>query len=115
MEFCPKCGSILQHKTMESGEQVVLTKRCQKCGYKSKDPSAAEKVDLKVINHTPRQMVAVIEKGKDLSTEPTVPIECPVCGGNKAYVWLVQTRGADESSTQFMRCTNCGYTFREST
>jgi DNA-directed RNA polymerase subunit M/transcription elongation factor TFIIS len=25
----------------------------------------------------------------------------------------VQTRGADESSTQFLRCTKCNYTFRE--
>jgi DNA-directed RNA polymerase subunit M/transcription elongation factor TFIIS len=25
----------------------------------------------------------------------------------------VQTRGSDESSTQFLRCTKCSYTFRE--
>jgi DNA-directed RNA polymerase subunit M/transcription elongation factor TFIIS len=30
-------------------------------------------------------------------------------------VWIVQTRGSDESSTQFMRCVKCGYTFREYT
>jgi DNA-directed RNA polymerase subunit M len=93
----------------------MLTVRCQRCGYKDRDSNVAEKLDLKVIKHTPKQMVAVIEKDEDLSTEPTVPIECPVCGNNKAYVWQVQTRGADESSTQFMRCTNCGYTFRETT
>jgi len=40
-------------------------------------------------------------------------MECPKCGNNQVYVWQVQTRGADESSTQFFRCTKCGYTFRE--
>jgi len=27
----------------------------------------------------------------------------------------VQTRGGDEASTQFMRCTKCNHTFREYT
>jgi hypothetical protein len=37
------------------------------------------------------------------------------CGNNIAYAWQVQTRGADETSTQFLRFTSCNYTFREST
>jgi DNA-directed RNA polymerase subunit M len=28
-------------------------------------------------------------------------------------VWQVQTRGGDEASTQFFRCTKCGHTTRE--
>jgi len=60
-------------------------------------------------------MVAVIDKEKDLSTEPTIAMECPKCGNSIAYVWQVQTRGADESSTQFLRCTNCGYAYRKNT
>jgi DNA-directed RNA polymerase subunit M len=31
----------------------------------------------------------------------------------EVYVWQVQTRGGDEASTQFFRCTKCGHTFRE--
>ncbi|HNS26436.1 MAG TPA: transcription factor S, partial [Methanobacteriaceae archaeon] len=27
--------------------------------------------------------------------------------------WLQQTRRADESETRFLRCTACGYTWRE--
>jgi len=53
------------------------------------------------------------KKEQKLQTLPTVTIECPKCGNNQAYTWQVQTRGADESSTQFFRCTKCGYTFRE--
>ena len=50
--------------------------------------------------------------GEDLSIEA---IECPKCGNNVAYVWQVQTRSADESSTQFLRCTKCSHTVREYT
>jgi len=59
------------------------------------------------------QIIIISKKEQNLQTLPTVTIECPKCGNNQAYVWQVQTRGADESSTQFFRCTKCGYTFRE--
>ena len=115
MDFCPNCGSRLLSKAVESSSQVTMVLCCKKCGYKSKKPTADGKLDLKTIQHNPKQMVAVIDKEKDMSVEPTIQIECPKCANNIAYVWQVQTRGADESSTQFMRCTNCGFTFREYT
>jgi DNA-directed RNA polymerase subunit M len=60
--------------------------------------------------------VAVIGKEEQqLYTTPTIKIYCPQCQNNLANVWQVQTRGSDESSTQFLRCTQCGYTFREYT
>lgn len=114
MDFCPNCGSRLIPKTVESGAQAMLLLVCKKCGYKNKEPNG-KAVEVKTIQHSPKQMVAVIDKEKQLSVEPTIQIDCPRCGNNTAYVWQVQTRGADESSTQFMRCTNCGYTFRETT
>ncbi len=112
IEFCPKCGSILSNRTLDAGSQAMLVLTCKKCGYTNRD-TGASKIDLKTIQHSPKQMVAVIGKDKELSTQPTIHIECPKCGNNTSYVWQVQTRGADESSTQFMRCTSCGYTFRE--
>jgi len=115
MEFCPKCGSRLEPKKSKSGKEAPLVLACPKCGYKK--PEAPDKVEpkvAKVIQHSPQQFVAVIGKEEQkLSTLPTVRIECPKCGNNTAYVWQVQTRGADESSTQFLRCTKCNYTFRE--
>jgi len=115
MEFCPKCGTRLEPKKTKSGKETILVLACPKCGYKK--PEVAEKIEpkvAKVIQHTPQQFVAVIGKEEQkLSTLPTVRIECPRCGNNTAYVWQVQTRGADESSTQFLRCTKCSYTFRE--
>lgn len=114
MDFCPNCGSRLIPKTVESGAQTMLLLACKKCGYRNRE-SNGNKLEVKTIRHSPKQMVAVIEKDKQLSVEPTIRIECPRCANNTAYVWQVQTRGAEESSTQFLRCTNCGYTYREYT
>lgn len=115
MEFCPKCGSRLVPKKGKSGKETSLMLVCPKCGYKKRAPGKkVEPKVAKVIQHNPQQLVAVIGKEEQkLRTLPTVRIECPKCGNNLAYVWQVQTRGADESSTQFLRCTKCSYTFRE--
>ena len=49
-------------------------------------------------------------EGKD--TMPTIEIECEKCGNNEAVWWMLQTRSADEPTTQFYRCTKCEYTWR---
>jgi len=110
MEFCPKCGSRLVLKKVE-GKRASLMLVCPKCGYKKRE--LRRKVAM-IIRGKSQQPVIVIGKDEQkLRTLPTVRVECPKCGNNRAYVWQVQTRGADESSTQFLRCTKCGYTFRE--
>ena len=115
MEFCPKCGSRLEPKKTREGKSASLMLVCPKCGYKKQE--SAKKIEptlAKVIPPNPQKFVAVIGKEEQkLNTLPTVRIECPKCGNNTAYVWQVQTRGADESSTQFLRCTKCSFTFRE--
>jgi DNA-directed RNA polymerase subunit M len=115
MEFCPKCGSRLEPKKSKTGKEASLILVCPKDGYKKEPGKKVEQPKVgKVIQHNPAQLVAVIGKEEQkLRTLPTVRIECPKCGNNTAYVWQVQTRGADESSTQFLRCTKCSYTFRE--
>lgn len=115
MEFCPKCGSRLVPKKSKSGKEAALVLTCPKCGYKKRSAEKKpEPIAVKVAEPDPKQFVAVIGKEEQkLRTLPTVRIECPKCGNNSAYVWQVQTRGADESSTQFLRCTKCSYTFRE--
>jgi DNA-directed RNA polymerase subunit M len=115
MEFCPKCGSRLVPKKGKAGKDAKLVLACPKCGYKKPAPGKKyEPKVAKVVEPNPQQLVAVISKEEQkLRTLPTVRIECPKCGNNTAFVWQVQTRGADESSTQFLRCTKCNYTFRE--
>jgi DNA-directed RNA polymerase subunit M len=114
MEFCPNCGTLLTLK--KAADTVALV--CPKCGYtKLESPSEVSPTVDKVISHNPQQLVAVIDKRAAAkgTTLPTINVECPKCGNNTAYVWQVQTRGSDESSTQFLRCTRCNYTFRENT
>ena len=116
MEFCSDCGSRLVPKKVNSGKQAVLMLVCTKCQYKKRDLVEDVTSTGKIIEHSPKQFVAVIGKEEQkLSTLPTVRIECPRCGNKTANVWQVQTRGSDESSTQFLRCTECNYTFREYT
>jgi DNA-directed RNA polymerase subunit M len=113
MEFCPKCGMRLTPAKKKKGKKSTLIFSCPKCGYKK--PAAGPVVAVaKTIEHTPQELIAVIGREEQkLRTLPTVKIECPKCGNRVAYVWQVQTRGSDESSTQFFRCTKCNYTFRE--
>jgi len=113
MEFCPKCGKRLVPTRKKQGKKNILVLKCPKCGYE-KPVEGKAVAPSRVIPVTPKERIAIIdEKAQKLRTLPTVTITCPRCGNNTAYVWQVQTRGSDESSTQFFRCTKCGYTFRE--
>jgi len=114
MEFCPKCGTRLMPKKGKEGKKSSLTMACPKCSYKKRQAAKGYEHIPKVIEHSPQETIAVIGKEEQrLRVLPTVRIECPKCGNNLAYVWQVQTRGSDESSTQFFRCTKCNHTFRE--
>jgi len=110
MEFCPNCGSRLVPTRSEG--KVSLA--CPKCGYVKPNVEEAEtKASGKVIKHTLQQQVTVVGKEDQVDTMPTMRMECPKCGNMLVYVWQVQTRGGDEASTQFFRCTKCNHTFRE--
>ena len=50
---------------------------------------------------------------EDEKSLPETEAECPQCGNDKAYYWLVQTRAADEPETRFFRCTKCKKVWRE--
>ncbi len=112
MEFCPRCGTRLVSTRKKVGKKSILVLSCPKCGYEKPITGIIEIAPK--IEKTPEERVVVIGKDEQkLRTLPTVKIECPRCGNKLAYVWQVQTRGSDESSTQFFRCTKCHYTFRE--
>ncbi|RLI05060.1 transcription factor S [Candidatus Bathyarchaeota archaeon] len=112
MEFCPKCGARLILSVKKKGTSKFSLK-CPNCGYevKSKKPSPA--IVKRIEKPSVEPIVVIGEKEAKIKTLPTEKVECPNCGNMEAYVWIVQTRGADESSTQFFRCTKCGTTWRE--
>jgi DNA-directed RNA polymerase subunit M len=112
MDFCPECGSRLVPKKTDSKVSIA----CSKCSY-VRDDAACKKAEVKagakVIKHDLHQQMTVISKEDHVNTMPTMRMECPKCRNMLVYVWQVQTRGGDEASTQFFRCTKCNHTFRE--
>lgn len=102
MEFCPKCGAVLIQKTKNMG--------CPRCNYSTK-----EKVKIKTSEKINEKKEVAVVKGKDTQTLPVVNEPCreKVCGNDKAYFWIVQTRASDEAETKFFKCTKCGHTRRD--
>jgi DNA-directed RNA polymerase subunit M len=108
VKFCPKCGSLMLPQKIEG--RMILA--CSKCGHTAK---AAEPEEYKLVKEFKRreEELRIIEGAPQ--TLPTVRTRCPKCGHDKAHWWLRQTRGVDEPSTRFFRCTKCGHTWREYT
>jgi transcription factor S len=110
MEFCPKCGVCLTFTKSKTG--AVLS--CSKCGFVKKGADTKSGVVSKTFQPKVQESLTVIsEEDQKIKTMQTIKMKCEKCENNLVYVWQVQTRGGDEASTQFMRCTKCGHTFRE--
>ena len=115
MEFCPECGSRLELKKVQVGEDFEVVFACCKCDYKRQGTKKVRPKATEIIKNAETSVTVISEEDQKLTTLPTLKVECPKCGNHLVYVWQVQTRGGDEASTQFMRCTKCEYTFREYT
>jgi DNA-directed RNA polymerase subunit M len=117
MEFCPNCGSRLEPKKPQTGSGASFMLACSKCGFTKQalDRKAEAKAGKVIQRKTKPFMTVISEEDQKIKTMPTIRMKCDKCGNTLVYVWQVQTRGGDEASTQFMRCTKCGHTFREYT
>ena len=100
MKFCPSCEVKL--KQGDSGLQ------CPKCNY----------VEGKETKHTKKPVQEhesqfnVLSQNETVESLPTIKIECEKCGNDEAVWWMLQTRSADEPTTQFYRCSKCRHTWR---
>jgi DNA-directed RNA polymerase subunit M len=118
MEFCPNCGMRLVLKQELSNDKEMFLLRCLKCEYTkpvTKEESFTPKPGIvKDDDSSEQKLITVIdEKQMKIRTMPVTKRVCPKCKNRTAYWWMVQTRGADESSTQFFRCTKCDHTWRK--
>lgn len=95
MQFCPKCGIRLKKGL------------CSKCGYSEK-----LKPEVKDASAGIDKSFTVLEENDGKEALPTIKIECEKCGHDEAVWWMLQTRSADEPTTQFYRCTGCNHTWR---
>jgi len=105
LQFCPKCGSTLLPQKKD--KKVFLA--CPKGDYTTTKGSKV----ITRLTHEREKIVVIGKEEEKIRTLPKAKVECPKCSNHEAFYWLVQTRGGDESSTQFFRCTQCGTTWRE--
>ena len=102
MKFCPKCEVKLKKST--SGLQ------CSKCGYTEGEKVKQRK---KIVDDSESiKEFNVFEGNEGEESHPTIKIECEKCGNDEAVWWMLQTRSADEPTTQFYRCSKCRHTWR---
>ena len=100
MKFCPNCEVKL--KKGDSGLQ------CPKCNY----VEGSETKQAKQIVEEHESQFNVLSENEATEVLPTIKIECEKCGNDEAVWWMLQTRSADEPTTQFYRCSKCRYTWR---
>jgi transcription factor S len=93
-------------------EQGVVL--CPKCGFtldkEEEEPSARKNQVLS--DSIFGNSLKVMDTDKAPDALPTTNIECPKCQNSIAFWWMLQTRSADEATTQFYRCTKCSHTWR---
>ena len=103
MKFCPNCDIRL----VKASDSTVLS--CTKCNYSEGDDSKPVK---QATTDSPQTDFMVLDENEGKDVLPTMELECEKCGNMEAVWWMLQTRSADEPTTQFYRCTKCSYTWR---
>jgi len=109
VKFCPTCETRMKSRHEEN---VLL---CPKCGFSTN----REEVEIGIsstatsnFDHGSGSVLKVLDTDKAPDALPTTSTDCPKCGNNLAFWWMLQTRSADEATTQFYRCTKCNHTWR---
>lgn len=105
MKFCTECGAVLKP------EWENRLYKCPRCG--ATEPIEVEAVYVNNHGSIDDRIIVIGKNERKMMTTPQTNALCPKCGNGRAYWWMVQTRSADESSTQFFRCTRCSHTWRE--
>ena len=113
MDFCLKCGKKMVPIKKKNARMVTLILCCPKCGYEKK-ATGPNGIIKPINNHRKENLIVIGKKEQKYRTNPTYLRNCPKCGNNRAYAWLVHLGSLEQSSTQFYRCTKCGHTYRDS-
>jgi DNA-directed RNA polymerase subunit M len=85
---------------------------CPKCGFTISEQKPTVTINVSNITTQEGNALRVLDTDNTPESLPTINIECPKCNNNLAVWWMLQTRSADEATTQFYRCTKCNHTWR---
>ena len=102
MKFCPTCEVRLK----KSDSSL----KCPKCVYAQ--GCSADTKKTKEEEETVSEL-NVLDENEGKEALPSIKIDCEKCGNDEAVWWMLQTRSADEPTTQFYRCTKCSHTWRD--
>jgi len=103
VNFCPN------DKAMMRPIKGVLT--CPKCGFEKTAKAGENVITTKQADDTKKSVMDDGTQGIPLPT--TDEYQCEKCGNGVAYYYLRQTRSADEPTTRFLECQECGFKWRE--
>ena len=104
MNFCPKCDTKMRKA---SGRL-----ECPKCRHVQDEEARSRAAPAASAAAQGSADFNVLEGSEGKEALPTIEIACESCGHGEAVWWMLQTRSADEPTTQFYRCTSCGHTWR---
>lgn len=113
MLFCDHCGSLMPRTTGSSSDQMI---RCEDCTLYTKDTSDKVIVSTSKPSAFPSALRSKHNDVQNVNTEElqvesVTNEECPQCHAKEMFYHTKQLRSADEGSTVFYRCGECGYKF----
>ena len=106
MQFCDDCGSIMH----ADGDVMVCT--ATNCGQTAARDSEREQAYFSTESQTETEVIET-EEGAAFEGKPTAEVHCEKCEHTRAWYTIKQTASADEPPTQFFKCTECGYRWRD--
>ena len=106
MLFCPTCGNILLLEKGSGSNRYF----CKTCPYIFNINKKIERIET----FDDKKIVDLVYGGKDAYKDAaTTESICPKCGHNRALFKEIQIRSADEPTTIFYKCVNCGKEYKE--
>ena len=108
--FCTDCGNLLDGSTGDKTAILV----CDVCGARNKDTASTSTTTTSKSNAFPsalRQKRSAVQTltEDDVRIDAEIDHPCPECGEERMRYYTQQLRSADEGSTVFYSCENCGH------
>jgi len=103
--FCSQCKAFCN--VDYSKKQAI----CSRCGEVQNIEAPPEIRNTKLVYEN---IVVVTNSLKQMNGLSRRVCSCPKCGNKEAYVSIVGARNEEDYETEKLRCTECGYSWRES-